>query len=81
MRHFEPLADGGLCGPGRWSSYLDNARAAELWGRKPAIGDTDERFAARTPFSAGRLTPWAHCDTPVALALSTGASVHEDESS
>ena len=31
-----------------------NARAAELWGRKPAIGDTFLRRAH--PFPAGRLT-------------------------
>src|ERR1700675_4110150 len=56
-----------------------NARAAELWGRKPAIGDTDERFCgAHTLFRADG-THMAHCDTPVALALTTGISVHEEE--
>jgi PAS domain S-box-containing protein len=56
-----------------------NARAAELWGREPAIGDTDERFCgAHTLFHADG-SHMAHCDTPVALALSTGASVHEQE--
>ena len=56
-----------------------NARAAELWGRKPAIGDTDERFCgAHTLFHADG-SHMAHCDTPVASALSTGASVHEEE--
>jgi PAS domain S-box-containing protein len=56
-----------------------NARAAELWGRKPAIGDTDERFCgAHTLFHADG-SHMAHCDTPVALALSTGAFVHEEE--
>jgi PAS domain S-box-containing protein len=56
-----------------------NARAAELWGRKPAIGDTDERFCgAHTLFHADG-SHMAHCDTPVALALTTGAGVHEEE--
>ena len=56
-----------------------NARAAELWGRKPAIGDTDERFCcAHTLFRADG-THMAHCDTPVAQALTTGVSVHEEE--
>jgi PAS domain S-box-containing protein len=56
-----------------------NARAAELWGRKPAIGDTDERFCgAHTLYRSDGLH-MAHCDTPVALALSTGISVHEEE--
>ncbi len=56
-----------------------NARAAELWGRRPVAGDTDERFCgAHTLFRADG-SHMAHCDTPVALALSTGASVHEEE--
>ena len=56
-----------------------NPRAAELWGREPEIGDTDERFCgAHTLFHADG-SHIAHCDTPVALALSTGASVHEQE--
>jgi PAS domain S-box-containing protein len=56
-----------------------NARAAALWGRKPVAGDTDELFCgAHTLFRADG-SHMAHCDTPVALALSTGASVHEEE--
>jgi PAS domain S-box-containing protein len=56
-----------------------NARAAELWGRKPAIGDTDERFCGAHTLYHSDGSPMAHCDTPVALALSSGASVHEEE--
>jgi len=56
-----------------------NARAAELWGRKPAIGDTDERFCGAHTLYHADGSHMAHCDTPVALALSTGASVHEKE--
>jgi PAS domain S-box-containing protein len=56
-----------------------NARAAELWGRKPAIGDTDERFCGAHTLYHPDGTHMAHCDTPVALALSTGISVHEEE--
>jgi PAS domain S-box-containing protein len=56
-----------------------NARAAELWGRKPAIGDTDERFCGAHTLYHADGSPMAHCDTPVALALSAGASVHEEE--
>jgi PAS domain-containing protein len=29
-----------------------NQRAAELWGRKPQPGDTDERFCARSSYTA-----------------------------
>ena len=56
-----------------------NARAAELWGRKPVIGDTDERFCGAHTLFHSDGSHMAHCDTPVALALSTGASVHEEE--
>jgi len=56
-----------------------NARAAELWGRKPSIGDTDERFCGAHTLYRADGSHMAHCDTPVALALSTGASVHEEE--
>jgi PAS domain S-box-containing protein len=56
-----------------------NARAAELWGREPAIGDTDERFCGAHTLYHADGAHMAHCDTPVALALSTGASVHEQE--
>src|SRR6266403_2816336 len=56
-----------------------NARAAELWGREPAIGDTDERFCGAHQLYHPDGTHMAHCDTPVALAISTGASVHDEE--
>jgi PAS domain S-box-containing protein len=56
-----------------------NSRAAELWGRVPAIGDTDERFCGAYRLYHGDGTHMAHCDTPVALALETGTSVHEQE--
>src|SRR5580700_8854781 len=56
-----------------------NSRAAELWGRVPAVGDTDERFCGAYKLFHADGTHMAHCDTPVALALRTGASVHEEE--
>jgi len=56
-----------------------NARAAELWGRKPALGDTDERFCGAHTLYRRDGSHMAHCDSPVALALSTGACVHEEE--
>src|SRR6266403_2918958 len=56
-----------------------NARAAELWGRKPAAGDKDERFCGAHTLYRADGSHMAHCDTPVALALNTGASVHEEE--
>ena len=56
-----------------------NPRAAELWGRKPVIGDTDERFCGAHTLYRADGSHMAHCDNPVALALTTGASVHEEE--
>jgi hypothetical protein len=45
-----------------------NSRAAELWGRAPAIDDTDERFCGAYKLYHADGTHMAHCDTPVALA-------------
>lgn len=56
-----------------------NSRAAELWGRVPVIGDTDERFCGAHTLYHPDGTYMAHCDTPVALALTTGESVHDEE--
>jgi PAS domain S-box-containing protein len=56
-----------------------NSRAVELWGRVPTLGDTDERFCGAYKLYRADGTHMAHCDTPVALALETGASVHEQE--
>ena len=56
-----------------------NSRAAVLWGRVPKIGDTDERFCGAHTLYHADGTYMAHCDTPVALALETGVSVHEKE--
>jgi len=56
-----------------------NTRAAELWGRAPIVGDTDERFCGAYRLYHADGTPMAHCHTPVALALETGVSVHAQE--
>jgi PAS domain S-box-containing protein len=56
-----------------------NSRATELWGRVPAAGDTDERFCGAHRLHRPDGTYMAHCDTPVALALSTGVSIHDEE--
>jgi PAS domain S-box-containing protein len=56
-----------------------NSRAANLWGRVPVIGDTDERFCGAHTLYHPDGTYMAHCDSPVALALKTGVSVHDEE--
>jgi PAS domain S-box-containing protein len=56
-----------------------NRRAAELWGRKPSLGETDERYCGsfRLYHLDGR--PLAHADTPMAQVLRTGEPAHELE--
>jgi len=56
-----------------------NSRATELWGRVPVAGDTDERFCGAHKLHRPDGTYMAHCDTPVAQALSTGVSVYDEE--
>jgi PAS domain S-box-containing protein len=56
-----------------------NSRAAELWGREPVIGDTEDRFCGAHKLYRADGSYMAHFDTPVAFALTTGASVHEAE--
>jgi PAS domain S-box-containing protein len=56
-----------------------NSRAADLWGRAPLVGDTDERFCGAHSLYHSDGSYMAHCDTPIALALATGASIHDEE--
>jgi PAS domain S-box-containing protein len=53
-----------------------NRQAAELWGRKPRPGDSDERYCGsfRLYHLDGR--PLAHADTPMAQVLRTGERAH-----
>ena len=56
-----------------------NRRAAELWGRSPSIGDTEQRFcgAHRLYWPDGR--PLPHEETPMAAALDLGVSTRDAE--
>lgn len=56
-----------------------NVRAVELWGRRPNIGDLDERFCGSYRLYHPDGTYMAHSDTPVAHALATGASFHHED--
>jgi len=53
-----------------------NRQAAELWGRQPRVGETDERYCGsyRLYHLDGRLLP--HGETPMAMALRTGQPAH-----
>lgn len=70
-----PVAAYAVRGPDGVIAWY-NSRAAQMWGRRPEIGDLDERFcgAFRLYYSDGSFM--AHSDTPVADALKSGASVH-----
>ncbi|HET6522195.1 MAG TPA: PAS domain-containing protein [Geminicoccaceae bacterium] len=56
-----------------------NARAAELWGRAPRVGDTDQRFCGS--FRLFRLDgdPLPHAATPMAEVLATGVPARDRE--
>jgi PAS domain S-box-containing protein len=56
-----------------------NPKAAELWGREPAIGERDERFCGshRLFWPDGRPLPLA--ETPMATALKTGVGARDGE--
>jgi PAS domain S-box-containing protein len=56
-----------------------NSRVAELWGRAPGIGDSDEKFCSSFKLydMRGRLLP--HARTPMAIALRTGRTYRDQE--
>jgi PAS domain S-box-containing protein len=56
-----------------------NSRAAELWGREPVVGDTDERFYGAYKLHHPDGTRMEPCETPVALVLTTGISIRDQE--
>jgi PAS domain S-box-containing protein len=56
-----------------------NSRAAEIWGRAPVIGETDELFSGAHKLYHPDGTYMAHCDTPMAVAMRTGKSEHKQE--
>ena len=56
-----------------------NRRAAELWGRAPAIGDTDERFCGSFRLFRNDRTPLPHAETPMAQVLNGAAPIRNQE--
>jgi PAS domain S-box-containing protein len=56
-----------------------NRRAAELWGREPAIGDTDERFCGSFRLFRTNGKPLPHAETPMAQVLNGAAPVRSQE--
>lgn len=58
---------------GRITGY--NAKAAELWGREPRLGDTDERFCGALRLFTPDGAPLAHDQIPMADCLRTGEAV------
>jgi len=56
-----------------------NSRAADLWGRRPVIGDLDECFCGSYRLYSTDGTYMARSDTPIANALKSGISLHQQE--
>ncbi|WHZ29586.1 MAG: PAS domain-containing protein [Nitrospira sp.] len=60
---------------GRITFYND--QAAELWGRRPNLGDNDSRFGGSYKLLDG--TPLPHGKTPMVDAVQSGTTVHGQE--
>ncbi len=58
---------------------LFNQQAVTAWGRAPRIGDFDERFCGSFRLWRTDGTPLPHAETPMAVALRTGASFRGEE--
>lgn len=56
-----------------------NRRAAELWGRAPAVGDTDEHFCGSLRLFRTNGQPLPHAETPIAQVLNGAAPVRNQE--
>jgi PAS domain S-box-containing protein len=56
-----------------------NRRAAELWGRSPSAGDPNERFCGSYRLYRTDGAPLPHDQCPMAAALQTGESFHNQE--
>ncbi len=64
------------CDAGGVITY-SNPKAAEIWGRKPRLGDTDERFCGseQMVLDSGEVLPHDQC--PMAVALRDGSSFRQ----
>lgn len=56
-----------------------NERAVELWGRRPHLGETGERFCGAYRLFWMDGTPLPHANTPMAQVLRTGEPVRDQE--
>jgi PAS domain S-box-containing protein len=56
-----------------------NRHAAELWGRAPVIGDTDERFCGSFRLFRPDGKPLPHAETPMAQVLNGAPPVRNQE--
>ncbi len=56
-----------------------NGQAAELWGRRPNLGDNDSRFGGLYKFLWSDGTPLPHDKTPMVDAVQNGTALHDQE--
>ena len=65
--------------PGGTITYF-NQRAAEIWGRSPKIGETDERFCGSLKlYLPDGDAPLPHAECPMAVALREGRAFRNEE--
>ena len=56
-----------------------NEHAARLWGRRPALGDSDQRFCGSYRLWRPDGAPLPHAETPMALAMREGRAFRSEE--
>jgi PAS domain S-box-containing protein len=66
------------CEPSGMITFF-NDRAAELWGRAPKQGDTDDRFCGSFKLWWPDGRPLPHNETPMAIALREGRELRNQE--
>ena len=71
-----PMAAYGISAPDGVIAWF-NTEAVRIWGRRPPIGDLDERFCGSYRLYRSDGSFMAHSDTPIAEVLKTGVSLRE----
>jgi PAS domain S-box-containing protein len=56
-----------------------NNRAAEIWGRKPRLNESDEKFCGSFRLWRTDGSPLPHAETPMARAVKSGRAAHNQE--
>jgi PAS domain S-box-containing protein len=73
-----PAAVYSCAAPGGEITFY-NEQARELWGRTPAVGDSDERFCGSFRLWRPDGQPLPHRETPMAVALREGTAFRNED--